>query len=117
MTTMTEVATIGPEQLGGLIPGGASFSPRGDLALLAPWPKNSRSDVRYLFTVRPDGTGLKLGGQQIRGDEFLGWTWDDALLVFDETAGTISRMDVQTGERKVIYPNPKPSPVFRGGSP
>jgi hypothetical protein len=90
------------------------FSPQGELAAitvsrkLTPDPERSRT---YLCLARGDGSGLRTLGELryapqrwIADDQVLGWTGDRELMLLNPEVGTISRLNVQTRARRVIYP-------------
>lgn len=104
-TVPAVVAEVGPEQLGGLLPSGATVSPRGDLVYFtASGARDTpQAGQRVAYVAHFDGTGLRSLGAPPDG-LLAGWTHDDKLILWSGKEGrTIVRFDPATGRQDVVF--------------
>jgi len=104
LNTAQTVHTIGCAELDGQIPWYISISPQGDRMYVTSYDADERGKRkdRHVWTAKPDGTDLRMVAK-VDGD-ILGWTHDGDLLVWKlMPENTIARLDLDTGEKRVIF--------------
>jgi len=102
------IAEVHREDLDGWVPMMPWVSPGGKKVLIGAYRPKPEAYQRASWIGDVDGSNLRK--LDIKGKRAVGWTHDDNLIVQTEDNG-LMRVDVETGDERVIYDRPLDQPT------